>query len=181
MVGHHLVFYRYNKVQPPLDSNMQLLQGKHMAEFAVVTPERHAKKVWKHVINYSFAAADNVISLVVAELSRAITSMPIGFVKQEAGYQLVAITSLQPGTNLYVAPDGKWLGAYIPAALRTYPFKLLKPKNAEKPVLCINEDSGLVVENTEDGNAFFDDQDQPMQRIKDIANSLAHVEASLAC
>jgi hypothetical protein len=151
-----------------------------MAEFAVVTPERHAKKAWKNVSDYAFAAADNVTSLVVAELSSAITTMPIGFVKQEVGYQLVAITSLKPGTNLYVAPGGKWLGAYIPAALRAYPFKMLKPENAEKPVLCINEASGLVVENTEDGNAFFDEQNQPMQRIKDIANSLAHVEASLA-
>jgi hypothetical protein len=151
-----------------------------MAEFAVVTPERHAKKAWKNVSDYAFAAADNVISLVVAELSRAVPAMPIGFVKQEAGYQLVAITSLKPETNLYVAPGGKWLGAYIPAALRAYPFKMLKPENAEKSVLCINEASGLVVENTEDGNAFFDEQNQPMQRIKDIANSLAHVEASLA-
>ena len=29
-----------------------------------------------------------------------------------------------------------------------------------------------MVENTEDGNAFFDDQDQPTQAIKDILNFL---------
>jgi hypothetical protein len=89
-----------------------------MVELAAINPEHHAKKVWKQVANYTFAAADTVIPLVGAELSKAALAMPIGFVKLDDGYQLVAITSLQRGQNLYVAPDGKWLGGYIPAALR---------------------------------------------------------------
>ena len=104
--------------------------------------------------------------------------MPAGFIKLDAGYQLVAITSLQPGINLYVAPDGKWLGAYIPAALRAYPFQLAQQEGAGEFMLCIDEASGLVVEITEDGNAFFDDQDQPTQEVKDIVDFLAAFEAS---
>jgi hypothetical protein len=149
-----------------------------MAELAAITPERHAKKVWKHVTDYAFAAEETVIPLVGAELSKVAPVMPTGFTKLDAGYQLVAITSLQPGKNLYVAPDGKWLGGYIPAALRGYPFKLAQQEGAEKVVLCINEGSGLVVENTEDGNPFFDDQDQPTQGIKDILNFLTQIKAS---
>ena len=53
-------------------------------------------------------------------------------------------------------------------------------ENAENFTLCINEASGLVVDNTEDGNAFFDDQDEPAQAIKDILNFLTEVEASRA-
>ena len=94
-----------------------------MTEHAAITPESHAKKVWKNVTDYAFAAGETVIPLVGAELSKVVPVMPIGFVKQETGYQLVAITSLQPGQNLYVAPDGKWLGTYIPSALRGYPFR----------------------------------------------------------
>ena len=89
-----------------------------MTELAAISPEHHAKKVWKHVTDYAFVAEDTVIPLVGAELSKVAPVMPIGFMKVEAGYQLVAITSLQRGQNLYVAPDGKWLGGYIPAALR---------------------------------------------------------------
>ena len=151
-----------------------------MTEFAAITPERHAQKVWKRVTDYAFAAEDTVIPLVGVELSKAALAMPTGFIKQEAGYQLVAITSLEPEMNLYMAPNGKWLGTYIPAVIRAYPFRLLKPESAEKSVLCINEASGLVVENTEDGNAFFDDQKQPTQEIKDILNFLAEVEGSRA-
>ena len=150
-----------------------------MVEFAAVTPESHAKKVWKRVTNYKFAASDTVIPLISSEISKVVPLMPIGFVKQETGYQLVAITSLQSGKNLYVAPDGEWLVNYIPAALRAYPFRLLRPDNAEKSILCIDEASGLVVESTEEGNDFFDDENQPVQGIKDIVNLLSQVEANL--
>ena len=151
-----------------------------MTEFTAIAPESHAKKVWKKVPDYAFAAADSVIPLMGAELSKTISAMPTGFIKQEVGYQLVAITSLQAGMNLYVAPDGKWLGAYIPAMLRAYPFQLVQPESADKSILCINEASGLVVESTEEGNAFFDDQNQPTRGIKDILNLLSEVEANLA-
>jgi len=159
---------------------MQMTVGNHMTEFAAVTPESHGKKAWKNAPNYAFAGADIVIPLVAAELSKTVPSMPTGFIKQEVGYQLVAITSLQAGMNLYVAPDGKWPGAYIPAMLRAYPFQLVQPESADKSILCINEASGLVVESTEEGNAFFDDQNQPTQGIKDILNLLSEVEANLA-
>ena len=151
-----------------------------MVELAAISPERHAKKVWKHVTDFAFAAAEMVIPLVGVELSKVVPAMPIGFIEQEDGYQLIAITSLQPGTNLYVAPDGKWLVPYIPAALRAYPFRLVLQENAENFTLCINEASGLVVESTEDGNAFFDDQNQPTQGIKDILNLLSEVGVNLA-
>jgi hypothetical protein len=115
---------------------------------------------------------------VGAELSKVAAVMPMGFIKQEAGYQLVGITSLEPGMNLYVTPDGKWRGKYIPAALRGYPFKLVRQESSDKSILCIDEASGLVMDNTEDGNAFFDDQNEPTQEIKDILNFLTEVEGS---
>ena len=95
-----------------------------MVELAAISPERHAKKVWKHVTDFAFAAAEMVIPLVGVELSKVVPAMPIGFIEQEGGYQLIAITSLQPGTNLYVAPDGKWLVPYIPAALPSLPVPI---------------------------------------------------------
>jgi hypothetical protein len=150
-----------------------------MTEYTAVTPERHAKKVWKNAPDYAFAATETLISLVGAELSQAALVMPIGFIGQESGYQLVAITSLQPGMSLYVAPAGNWLGPYIPAALRTYPFRLLQQENTNKSILCVDEASGLVLDNSEDGNTFFDDQNQPTQKIKDILTHLSEVQANL--
>ena len=149
-----------------------------MTELTAINPESHAKKVWKHVAGYAFAAEDAGIPLVGAELSKAVLAMPVGLIKIDVGYRLVAITSLQPGTNLFVAPDGKWLGGYIPAALRAYPFQLAQQEGTGDFILCINESSGLVVEGADDGNAFFDDQDKPTQVIKDILNFLTKIKAS---
>ena len=56
---------------------------------------------------------------------------------------------------------------------------MLKPDNAEKSILCIDEASGLVVESTEEGNDFFDDENQLVQGIKDMVNFLSQVEANL--
>ena len=47
-----------------------------MTELAAITPERHAKKVWKRVTDYAFAAERTVIPLVGAELSKAALAMP---------------------------------------------------------------------------------------------------------
>lgn len=150
-----------------------------MTNYTAITPESHGTKKWHAATDYAFAATETVISLVGAELSQAALVMPIGFIGQESGYQLVAITSLQPGINLYVAPAGNWLGPYIPAALRTYPFRLLQQENTNKSILCVDEASGLVVDNSEDGNAFFEDQKQPTQKIKDILTHLSEVQANL--
>ncbi|SVB88223.1 uncharacterized protein METZ01_LOCUS241077, partial [marine metagenome] len=68
-----------------------------MTELAAITLERHAKKVYQNVPDYAFAAERTFIPLVVAELSKAVPVMPTGFIKLDAGYQFVAITSLQPG------------------------------------------------------------------------------------
>ena len=149
-----------------------------MTELAAISRERHAKKAWKDVTDYAFASGDSVIPLLGVELSNVVPAMPMGFIEQEGRYQLVAITSLQPGANLYVAPDGKWLVPYIPAGLRAYPFKLAQHKNTEKLTLCINEASGLLVDKTEGGNAFFDDEGEPTEKIKEILEFLAEIEAS---
>lgn len=151
-----------------------------MTEFAAITPERHANRAWKRYSSYAFAAKETVIPLLGAELSKAAPDMPIGFIRTGEAYELVGITSLQPGLNLYVAPSGQWLGTYTPAALRGYPFRLLQPQEAKEAILCINETSGLVVDAGEGGEAFFDDQHQPSPALKDILNFHAEVERNRA-
>lgn len=151
-----------------------------MTEFLAINPERHANKVWKRYTSYAFAARETVIPLLGAELSKAVPALPIGFTRDQDRYQLVAVTSLRPGENLFVAPGGQWLGAYIPAALRGYPFRLVQPEGAEQAILCIDEASGLVVEAVQGGEAFFDDQGQPSPVLKSVLDFLSQLERSRA-
>ena len=66
----------------------------------------------------------------------------------------MAVLSLSPNRNMLVAPDGRWLGGYVPAFLRSYPFALVPKQGTDQLVLCIDTDSGLVVEGDAAGEDF---------------------------
>src|SRR5919112_5480426 len=117
-----------------------------MPEFTVVSRERHAGKAWRPYTSYAFAAGDAVLPLVASELGQAVMGMPVAFVRQDGRYVLMAVLSLTPERNLFVAPDGRWLGEYVPMVLRGYPFRVLRPEGREESILCVDENSGLVVD-----------------------------------
>jgi hypothetical protein len=146
-------------------------------KLAAITLERHGSLALKPLETYySFAARDSLIPVVAAELSQLVPMIPLAFLPSEQSYLLVAVASLHPGSNLYVAPaSGQWLGAYVPAALRAYPFRMVVPAEGEAPVLCIDEDSGLLAPKGQ-GMEFFDAAGKPTKSIQDIADFLAQIE-----
>lgn len=81
---------------------------------------------------------------------------------------------LEPGKNLFVAPDGRWLGSYVPSALRGYPFLLGNTEDG-KQLLCVNEAGGLFTDGPE-GERFFEDDGSPSQAVKDVLDFLTQVE-----
>ena len=147
-----------------------------MSTYHAISRERHASKHWNRYTNYRFAAADSVIPLVAAELPKAVMSLPTAFIAQGDGYAPAAVLGLQPGNNLFVAPDWHWAGQYIPAHFRSYPFHLLLSEGGQQ-VLCIDEDSALVTDGAS-GEAFFADDGQPAQAILDILGFLTQIEQS---
>lgn len=146
-------------------------------QLTAISKEQFSGKAWRRYTSYAFAAGETLIPLVAAELAQAVPAMPLGFVQSGEGFQLVAVTALQQGANLFVAPDGRWLGAYVPAALRGYPFRLVKPQDRADSVLCIDQASGLVVEAGQ-GETFFDEDGQPSKAVKDVLELLLQVERS---
>ena len=145
-------------------------------QLAVITREQFSNKAWWPHTSYAFAARSNVLPVVVSELVKLVPTMPLGFVRTEETFQLVAITSLQPNTNLFVAPDGNWIGDYIPATVRAYPFHLVKPLDSEESVLCFDESSDLLVDAGQ-GEPFFD-EDGPSPAIKAILSFLSDTETN---
>ena len=146
-----------------------------MPQLTAITPQYFADKAWKRQAGYAFAAQANILPIVMAELAKLVPTLPLGFVQTEGGFQLMGITALQPGTNLFIAPDSRWLGGYVPAALRGYPFCLVKPPDHEASILCFDESSGLLVEAGQ-GEAFFDEAGTPSQALKDILDFLAQTD-----
>lgn len=149
-----------------------------MPQFAVVSRERHAARRWRRPDGYGFAAGDAVVPVVGAELARLVLAMPIAFVEQAGRYQLVAVLSLTSGRNMFVEPHGRWLGSYIPAWYRSYPFRLLMREGADEPVLGVDEDGKLVADGAAAGEDFFDAGGNPSKALKPIVDLLMEVERS---
>lgn len=81
---------------------------------------------------YRHAAHDPVVPVLLAELNRLIPHYALGFITREDAYLPVALLSLDGERNLYVAPGGEWIGPYVPARVRHYPFALADGPDGHK-------------------------------------------------
>jgi hypothetical protein len=149
-----------------------------MPNLVVVSRERHGAKRWQNVKNFAFAAGESVAPIVAAELQAVTLSMPMGFIEQSGRYVLVAVMSVIGGRNLFVGKDNQWLGKYIPAVFRAYPFKLLRQEGSDELVLGIDEESKLVVDADEPGEAFYDSEGKAIAAVQVMLNFLVNYERS---
>jgi hypothetical protein len=129
-----------------------------MPRFVAVSSQRHAQKKWLGHTGYAFAAAEAAAPVVAAELANAALSMPCAFLRQEGRYTLVAVLSTIEARNMFVDRDGRWLGGYVPAVLRLYPFRMLPSAGTDKLQLCVDEESKLIVDGNAVGEPFQDQQ-----------------------
>jgi hypothetical protein len=148
-----------------------------MSELRPVTRTRHGNQRWLRVAGYPFAAKDAAAPLVSHEMQRAVLALPTGFVQQEGGFALVAVQGFVPGRNLFVAADGRWLGGYIPAVYRSYPFQFAKTEDG-RGVLCVDEGSGLLTQDTSQGEPFFDDEGKLAKPVGEIMEFLSQLRAA---
>jgi uncharacterized protein DUF6065/SapC protein len=72
--------------------------------------------------DYSFAASTHLVPLAVSEVAHAAAHYPVVFSAANPPHPLCVVGAM-PGINLHVDRAGHWrAGAYIPAAVRRYPF-----------------------------------------------------------
>ena len=146
-----------------------------MADYHVITRERHGHQYWLKQSGLRFAAGDALCPLMAQELPKAVLSLPIGFVAEGDHFVPVAVQGLAAGQNLLVAPDGRWLAPYIPAPYRGYPFQMAPTEQGEQ-VLCIDEASGLLSEGA--GEAFFNEDGTPANSVLEILVFFNQIEAN---
>lgn len=150
-----------------------------MARFQAVSRKLHADKRLRKATSLGFARQDNVLHIGATELPKVMMSAPIGFLAIDECQTPVALQGLQAGQNLFVAGDGHWLGSYVPAIYRCYPFRLAKAENNEL-VLCIDEDSGLITESSSgEGELFFDEESQPSAVVRGVLDNLHKIEQDI--
>lgn len=143
-----------------------------MAKLLPISRQVFTGKYWKRVSNYSFTANDTVCQLVTQEMPKAMVHLPLAFIPQDGGFVPVALQGLAAQRNLLVAPDGSWLMPYVPAAYRSYPFRVVDGGDG-KQILCFDEDSQLLAD---EGEAFYQEDGEPTPFIQQIAEFLQALE-----
>jgi hypothetical protein len=117
------------------------------------------------------------INLAASEMPSAALAFPCVMTHGEAGGRLLAITGLEQGRNLFVDDQGHWKGAYLPAVLRTWPFRLLDQTDDEgaRPIAVQREALNMTL-----GDALFDDKGQEMPWLQGVMKDLVALDAAEA-
>lgn len=143
-----------------------------MSKFVAITAEEFSGKTWRRSPDFIFANTDAVCPLNAQELADAVLSLPIGFINDGTQFGLVAVQGLEASSNYYLDKDNAWLGSYIPAAYRGYPFALLQnEENASELVLCIDEESQLIDVDGE-GESFLEKGSELSDTLKAVLDFL---------
>ena len=114
------------------------------------------------------------INLAAAEMPSAALAFPCVMTHGQSGGRLLAIAGLEQGCYLFVDKKGHWTGGYLPAVLRTWPFRLLDKEDEEgaRPIAVQRE--ALSVSQ---GDALFDEQGQEMPWLKAVMQDLVALDA----
>jgi len=144
-----------------------------MPEWIVLSRTQHANKQFWSRQGYFFSAEYHLAPILLEELSKLLPQYTLGFIYQDELYHPVAVLGFDK-CNLYLHRDGRWLGDYVPASLRGYPFTLAKSEKGQK-VLCIEQQH-----LTDDlfAEPLMDDKGNLTQRVEQVLNFLKQGECN---
>jgi len=145
-----------------------------MPQWTVISKSSHAQTYYYPREGYHHTREQLVAPILLAELPKLTQHFLLGFVPKGDRFMAVALLGMEQGQNLYVHPDGRWLGSYVPASLRGYPFNLLPDEKGQR-VLCI--DAEQLTEVADAGEALFAENGQPSDSVAKQLDFLQHCEA----
>lgn len=146
-----------------------------MTDLQPLSTDKHQQLRWKRHDNYFFAAQDALVPVLLNEAGHLALDMPLAFIHRSTHFKPVVLQGLFPDQNLYVSPQGQWLGRCIPAAYRSYPFQLATTDTGQQ-VLCFDNNSNLLTES--EGIPLFQNgkPGKELQEVLGFLNQLQHSE-----
>jgi hypothetical protein len=105
---------------------------------------RHARTGLRPISSLSFARETNAILLTGSEFAMAARTYPIVFSGGEHTMPF-AIVGLRDQENLFIDAAGRWReDSYVPAYVRRYPFIFSETPEANRLLLCVDEGSEVL-------------------------------------
>ncbi|SIO11922.1 SapC family protein [Vannielia litorea] len=132
-----------------------------------VNPAKHGKTCINFGGDFSYAAGVNSVPIAASEFALCAAEYPIVFAGTLEAPVPSVILGLDGARNAMVGKKGAWLGAYVPAYIRRYPFVLSQQDEAGNQTLHLDETADCL--NTKGrGEALFDGEGQPSDYLKDV-------------
>jgi hypothetical protein len=101
-----------------------------------IPPEKYQQYGFRQYVDFGFSADETEVEIVSDELGHVLTTFPIAVVDLDQQPRLVALLSVVPKRNLYLLPEGHWLG-YQPALIRCFPFAPAPNDSASRHTLYV--------------------------------------------
>lgn len=139
----------------------------------VVSRSNHGDQTYLPRTGYQHAAGLALAPALLAEIPNLLPHYTLALSKQGESPQLLVLLGTQPGDNLYVHRDGRWIGSYVPAIFRAYPFRLVETSGGGE-VLAIDASQ---VGQSEASLPFYDAQGEVAEGVAaaaDFLRSCAH-------
>lgn len=142
-----------------------------MTTYIPISKSTHARMGWRPATDYRHAAQRGQVPVLLHEVPLLLADMALAFMQHTpvpagegastealassaaaapGGFRLCGLMHLLPNDNLFVGPDGRWLGNHVPEALRAFPLALHVVAGKTDKVLCV-EASHLVPSEAQPG------------------------------
>ena len=140
-----------------------------------VSVEKHKNWGLDTGSNYAFARQVNSVPITAVEFPRAALEYALVFAGNDAGIMPAVVLGIEVNKTLYVEASGRWIGHYVPAFVRRYPFVFSSTDGASF-TLCI--DGTFKGWNQEGkGQRLFDDSGERTEYVQNILKFLQQYQA----
>ncbi len=129
----------------------------------------HKNLLFEPSVNLNFAADVPTAPLAASELTQAMRHFPIVFSTDDPMVP-VALMSLKQDTNAFVDSAGTWLGEYLPAHIRRYPFILGHMDDPETFTIMFDTDAPEI--NTMTGSPLYEENGEMAPALKQVVEFL---------
>jgi len=136
-----------------------------------VSAERHRDLSVKTGTSYGFASKVNSVPLTAIEFAQAAAEYPIVFAGTEEVVMPCVILGASASRNVFVTKAGAWLGKYIPAFVRRYPFVFAQDTTGKNLILHVDE-SFEGCNRDGRGERLFDTDGNQTQYLRNVLSFL---------
>ncbi|MFU8776145.1 MAG: SapC family protein [Roseovarius sp.] len=152
------------------------MQQLFYSDVVPLNSERHRDWSVRTVPDFRFARNINAAPLTAVEFDQAGAEYPIVFAGGDEAVLPVAVLGVQDGENLNVGPEGAWLGRYVPAFVRRYPFVFSSDAEGKTLTLCVDE-AFEGANQTGVGERLFDSEGAQTQYTRNVLRFLQDYQA----